>query len=146
MMIKIYAHGSYIGNTGYNQHTRDFFRHLSKHAKIKLRNFTIGNSWKGYNSTPHDGEYYFNDTDKEILYEQILWDNKNEGKRTNYKIYPDESKEFDQDVNIVLCETNHHIFYDEYEGPKIGFNVWESTLQPQGYFNKLLEFDELWVT
>jgi autotransporter strand-loop-strand O-heptosyltransferase len=145
MMIKIYAHGSYVGNTGYNQHTRDFFRHLSKHAKIKLRNFTIGESWKGYNTTPHDGEPYFNDTDKEILYEQILWDNKGEGKRSNYKIYPDESKEFDQDLNIVLCETNHHIFYDEYEGPKIGFNVWESTLQPQGYFNKLLEFDELWV-
>ena len=56
-MIKIYAHGSYVGNTGYNQHTRDFFRHLSKHTKIKLRNFTIGNSWKGYNLTPHDGEY-----------------------------------------------------------------------------------------
>ena len=144
-MIKIYAHGSYVGNTGYNQHTRDFFRHLSKHAKIKLRNFTIGNSWKGYNLTPHDGEPYFNDTDREILYEQILWDNKGEGKRSNYKIYPHESKGFDQDLNIVLCETNHHIFYDEYEGPKIGYNVWESTLQPQGYFNKLLEFDELWV-
>ena len=142
---KIYAHGSYVGNTGYNQHTRDFFRHLSKYAKIKLRNFTIGNSWKGYNLTPHDNEPYFNDTDREILYEQILWDNKGEGKRSNYKIYPDESKEFDQDLNIVLCETNHHIFYDEYEGPKIGFNVWESTLQPQEYFNKLLEFDELWV-
>ncbi len=145
MMIKVYAHGSYVGNTGYNQHTRDFFRHLSKHAKIKLRNFTVGNSWKGYNLTPHDGEYYFNDTDKEILYEQILWDSKVEGKRSNYKIYPHESKEFEQDLNIVLCETNHHIFYDEYQGPKIGFNVWESTLQPQGYFNKLLEFDELWV-
>ena len=144
-MIKIYGHGSYVGNTGYNQHTRDFFRHLSKHTKIKFRNFTIGSSWKGYNLTPHDGEPYFNDTDKEILYEQILWDNKGEGKRSNYKIYPNDSKDFDQDLNIVLCETNHHIFYDEYEGPKIGYNVWESTLQPQGYFNKLLEFDELWV-
>jgi len=142
---KIFAHGSYIGNTGYNQHTRDFFRHLSKHTKIKLRNFTIGNSWNGYNLTPHDGELYLNNTDKEILYEQILWDNKREGKRTDYKIYPHESKDFVQDLNIVLCETNHHIFYDEYQGPKIGYNVWESTLQPQGYFNKLLEFDELWV-
>ncbi len=144
-MIKIYAHGSYVGNTGYNQHTRDFFRHLSKHAKIKLRNFTIGNSWNGYNLTPHDGELYLNDTDKEILYEQILWDNKKEGKRTDYKIYPHESKDFVQDLNIVLCETNHHIFYDEYQGPKIGYNVWESTLQPEGYFNKLKEFDEMWV-
>ena len=32
-----------------------------------------------------------------------------------------------------------------YEGPKIAYNVWESTLQPQGYFNKLKEFDEIWV-
>ena len=145
MMIKIYAHGSYVGNTGYNQHTRDFFRHLSKHTKIKVRNFTIGNSWKGYNSTPHDGEPYLNHTDKELLYEQVLWDSREKGVRSNYKIYPDKSKEFEQDLNIILCETNHHLFYDEYNGPKIGFNVWESTLQPQGYFNKLLEFDELWV-
>jgi hypothetical protein len=32
-MPKIFAHGSYIGNTGYNNHTREFFRHLSKHAQ-----------------------------------------------------------------------------------------------------------------
>jgi len=144
-MIKIYAHGSYVGNTGYNQHTRDFFRHLSKHAKIKFRNFTVGNSWKGYNLEPHNEEPYFNQTDRELLYEQVLWDDAARGKRSNYKIYPDESKEFEQDLNIVLCETNHNLFYDEYEGPKIAYNVWESTLQPQGYFNKLLEFDELWV-
>lgn len=142
---KIYGHGSYVGNTGYNQHTRDFFRHLSKHSQIKFRNFTVGDSWKGYNLTPHDGEHYFNDTDREILYEQILWDDRKQGKRSNYKIYPDPKKEFDQDLNIVLCETNHHLFYDEYDGPKIAYNVWESTLQPQGYFNKLMEFDELWV-
>jgi autotransporter strand-loop-strand O-heptosyltransferase len=60
-------------------------------------------------------------------------------------MYQDPSKEFTPDVNIVLCETNHHLFYDEYVGPKIAYNVWESTLQPEGYFNKLKEFDELWV-
>jgi autotransporter strand-loop-strand O-heptosyltransferase len=144
-MIKIYGHGSYVGNTGYNQHTRDFFRHLSKHTEIKFRNFTVGNSWKGYNLNPHDDEPYFNETDKKILFEQILWDDRERGIRSNYKIYPDVSKDFDQDLNIVLCETNHHLFFDEYEGPKIAFNVWESTLQPKGYFNKLLEFDEMWV-
>ena len=53
-MIKIYAHGSYIGDTGYNQHTRDFFRHLSKHAEVKVRNFTVGKTWNGYNETPHN--------------------------------------------------------------------------------------------
>ena len=52
---------------------------------------------------------------------------------------------FNHNVNIILSETNHHFFYDNYVGPKIGYNVWESTLQPQGFFNKLKEFDELWV-
>jgi autotransporter strand-loop-strand O-heptosyltransferase len=140
---KIYVHGSYVGNTGYNQHTRDFFRALTKHADIKVRNFTIGNSWKGYNLTPHDEETYFNETDRKILYQQILWEG--DGKRGNYPIYPSLEKEFEHDLNIVLCETNHYLFYDKYDGPKIAYNVWETTLQPEQYFNKLLEFDEMWV-
>ena len=142
-MVKIFGHGSYVGNTGYNQHTRDFFRHLSKHAQIKFRNFTVGNTWEGFNETPHDNEPYINDVDKELLYEQILW---NEDRtRGNHKIYIDNSKEFLPDVNIVLSETNHHIFYDTYYGPKIAYNVWESTLQPFSYFEELKKFDEFWV-
>ena len=140
---KIFVHGSYIGNTGYNQHTRDFFRALSKYADIKVRNFTIGDSWTNYSLEPHNNESYFNEVDRKLLYEQILWDGNN--KRNNHPIYPDSSKDFSPDLNIVLCETNHHIFYDEYVGPKIAYNVWESTLQPQQFFNRLKEFDELWV-
>jgi autotransporter strand-loop-strand O-heptosyltransferase len=140
---KIYAHGSYVGDTGYNQHTRDFFRHLDKHADIKVRNFTVGKSWKGYNKNAHDNEHYFNEIDKKLLYKQILWNS--DKTRGDFPLYPDASKEFEPDVNIVLCETNHHIFYDNYDGPKIAYNVWESTLQPQQYFNKLKEFDEMWV-
>ena len=140
---KIYAHGSYVGDTGYNQHTRDFFRHLDKHADIKVRNFTVGKSWKGYNKNAHDNEHYFNEIDKKLLYKQILWNS--DKTRGDFPLYPDVSKEFEPDVNIVLCETNHHIFYDNYDGPKIAYNVWESTLQPQQYFNKLKEFDEMWV-
>lgn len=142
-MPKIFVHGSYIGTTGYNQHTRDFFRHMSKHSQIKIRNFTIGGSWKGMNEEPHNDEYYFNEIDKKLLYQQILWNT--DGTRSDYKIYEDPSKEFHHDVNIVLCETNHHIFYDDYVGPKIAYNVWESTLQPVEFFDKLKEFDELWV-
>jgi autotransporter strand-loop-strand O-heptosyltransferase len=142
-MKKLFVHGSYIGNTGYNQHTRDFFRHLSKHAQIKVRNFTVGSSWKGMSSEPHNDEPYINDVDKKLLFQQVLWNN--DETRSNYPMYEDSSKNFSPDVNIVLCETNHHLFYDEYYGPKIAYNVWESTLQPEGYFNKLKEFDELWV-
>ena len=140
---KIYVHGSYVGITGYNQHTRDFFRELSKHLQLKIRNFTVGKTWDGYNKTPHDNEPYINEVDKSILYEQILWNN--DGGRDNHKIYPSPNKEFLHDLNIVLCETNHHLFYDNYNGPKIAYNVWETTQQPEEFFNKLKEFDELWV-
>ena len=140
---KIYVHGSYIGNTGYNNHTRDFFRQVSKHTQLKVRNFTVGASWSGNSSTPHNGESYLNDTDKSILYKQRLW--VSDGKMEDFTIYPQDEKEFFPDFNIVLNETNHHLFYENYAGPKIAYNVWESTMQPETFFNKLKEFDELWV-
>ena len=140
---KIYLHGSYIGTTGYNNHTRDFLRELSKHTQVKVRNFTVGHSWDGYNLTPHDNEPYINNVDKSLLYKQILYNA--EGKLEDFPIYPDKSKEFFPDVNIVLSETNHHIFYENYIGPKIAYNVWESTLQPESFFNELLKYDEIWV-
>ena len=142
-MLKIYCHGSYIGNTGYNNHTREFFRQLSKHTKLKVRNFTIGNSWKGMSDNPHDDEFYINDTDKNILYQQTLWTQKPH--RTDVKMYQSEDKEFTPDFNIVLSETNHHYYYDGYEGPKVAYNVWESTLQPDEFFNELKKYDEVWV-
>ena len=89
-MLKIYCHGSYIGNTGYNNHTREFFRQLSKHSKIKVRNFTIGNSWTEMSDTPHDGEPYINEIDKSILYQQTLWTTKPH--RKDVKMYQTEDK------------------------------------------------------
>jgi autotransporter strand-loop-strand O-heptosyltransferase len=140
---KIFLHGSYIGTTGYNQHTRDFVRHLSDLTDIKVRNFTIGKTWNGMSDTPHSNEPYFNETDEKVLYEQVLWNS--DRSRSNHKIYQNKSKEFAPDVNIVLCETNHHLFYDNYNGPRIAYNVWESTLQPPQYFERLKYFDEFWV-
>ena len=142
-MTKIYVHGSYVGNTGYNNHTRDFFRELSKYVQIKVRNFTVGDSWDGLSDAPHDNEPYINDVDKSILYQQRLW--VADGKMEDFKIYPSKEKEFFHDFNIVLNETNHYLYYDKYIGPKIAYNVWESTRQPEEFFNKLLEFDEVWV-
>jgi len=140
---KLYVHGSYVGTTGYNNHTRDFFREISKFLQLKIRNFTIGKSWDGMSETPHDGEKYLTDHDKSLLYEQTLWTTP--PFREDHKIYPSEDKEFKHDLNLVLSETNHHYFYDKYKGPKIAYNVWESTEQPYDYFDKLKEFDELWV-
>ena len=141
---KVFAHGSYIGTGGYNNHTRDFFRHLSKLIDVKVRNFTVGSSWEGLNDEPHNNEPYINDIDKQILCQQTLWEGAKEEKYNPFEIY-NNSNNFKHNVNIILNETSHHFFYDDYIGPKIGYNVWESTLQPEGFFNKWNEFDQLWV-
>lgn len=141
--LKIYGHGSYIGNTGYNHHTRDFFRELSKYVNLKFRNFTVGSTWSSLSNTPHSNEPYFNSIDELILYEQTLWNPR--GERENFKIYKNPKKEFGHDFNIVLTETDHYYFYDKYSGPKIAYNVWETTLQPDNFFEQLKKFDELWV-
>lgn len=143
MKPKVYAHASYVGTTGYNNHTRDFFRELQKYIKLKVRNFTVGNSWSGFRDNCHDGEPYLNDIDKSILSTQALW--VADGQTQDFPIYDSEDKKFTPDFHLILNETNHHFFYHSYVGPKIAYNVWESTRQPENYFNKLLEFDELWV-
>ena len=89
--IKVYAHCCYVGNTGYNNHTRDFFRELSNHLDIKVRNYTIGDTWSGFSSEPHNGEKNINQRDKEILFKQTLWE---EGRRVDYDIYPSENKNY----------------------------------------------------
>jgi autotransporter strand-loop-strand O-heptosyltransferase len=143
MEPKVFAHGPYIGTTGYANHTREFFRHLSKLIPVKVRNFTIGKSWNGFNDEPHNGEPYIDNLDKKLLYEQTL---KNQySKLEDYKLYSNYSNEFEHNVNIVLEETDHHYYYSSYKGPKIAYNVWESTLQPEHFFNKLKEYDQIWV-
>lgn len=142
MKLKVFAHGAYIGTTGYANHTRDFFRKLSEYVDVKVRNFTIGPGWNWPDSEPHNNESYINDVDKKLLVEQTLWDG---DKRTDYSIYPKHPNEFIPDVNIVLEETNHHYYYDSYKGPKIAYNVWESTLQPEQFFNRLKEYNQIWV-
>ena len=79
---QIYLHGSYIGTTGYNNHTRDFVRHLSKIVDIKVRNFTVGKSWNRMeNDEPHEGESYLNNTDREILNKQTVLTGKHGSKK-----------------------------------------------------------------
>ena len=98
--IKIFAHGSYIGTTGFNNHTRDFFRELSNYVEIKFRNFTVGSSWNGLSNNAHDSEPYLDDRDREILFQQTLWTSSD--KREDFIIYPKSSKNFIHDFNIVL--------------------------------------------
>lgn len=140
--MNILAHTSFIGTTGYANHARSFFTGLNKYHRIKVRNFTVGKSWNGNNDKPHDGEDYLTNEMKDMLHLQTLWNN--DGTRTDFPIY-NYDKNFKPDVNIVLLETNHHYFYDDYVGYKIAYNVWESTRYPDEFFKRLLDFDEVWV-
>jgi FkbM family methyltransferase len=140
--IKVYGHAPYIGDTGYNQHARGFFRALSGVLPVKVRNTTIGRTWKGMSDNPHEGEPYLNEVDRRILREQVLWNS--DGSKTDFPMYG-ASDPFEASVNIILGETGDSLFYDEYKGAKVAYNVWESTLQPEVFFNKLKEYRQLWV-
>ena len=139
---KIFAHGSYIGTTGYNNHTRAFYRELSTFYDLKVRNYTIGKSWEGHNDEPHNNENYIDNIDKKLLVEQSLW---NEDNLVHHPFYNNYPNDFNHNINIILNETDHHFFYQNYKGPKIAYNVWESTRQPEGFFNQLKTFDQVWV-
>lgn len=48
-------------------------------------------------------------------------------------------------MNIVLDTSDHPWFYRDYEGIKICYNVYESTLQPERFFNHILKnWDYFW--
>jgi len=140
---KIFAHGSYIGTTGYANHTRFFYRELSKLHNLKVRNYTVGKTWEGQSEEPHNNENDFDSLDKQLLCEQSLWDS--DKKLNNHPIYSSHGENFIPNLNIILNETDHFFYYEEYDGPKIAYNVWESTRQPSQFFNKLKDFDQVWV-
>ena len=140
----IYAHGCYIGTTGFNNHTRDFFRELSNQYKIKLRNYTVPISWDGVKDEPFNNENYLLPLDKKLLINQTVYND--ESNRYDIPIYTKHSSgEFNYDINLVLAEVNHHYFYDTYEGPKIAYTVWETTRYPTHFNNRLKEYDQIWV-
>ena len=140
--MKILAHLPFIGTTGYANHARSFFCALNKHHTVKVRNFTIGNSWKDWNNTPHDGEPYITDEMKDMLIQQTLFNS--DKSRTDFPIYDYDGK-YVPDVHIVLMEQNNYYFWDDYDGYKIAYNVWESTRYSDSFFKRLFYFDEVWV-
>ena len=124
-MIKVRAHTCYLGKTGYSAHSRSFFRELSKHVDLRVRNFT----WD-------DNPDYLNDVDFAII-DTITLSN-SDGSSSDYPISHSlpqhswsDSKDFAPDVDIVLMDMDHFYFYDEYKSKvKIAFTVWESTKLP----------------
>jgi hypothetical protein len=140
--MNILAHTSFIGNTGYNNHARSFFCALNKYHTVKVRNLTVGDGWKGMSDKPHDKEKYITKEMKDMLILQTLYNN--DGTRTDYPIYGYKN-DFKPDVHIILNDMNNYYFYENYEGYKIGFCVYESTRYPDEFFNRLSYFDEMWV-
>jgi glycosyltransferase involved in cell wall biosynthesis len=140
--MKILAHTSFIGKTGYANHAKSFFCALNKYHTVKVRNLTIGDSWKGMNDTPHDGEPYITDEMKDMLILQTLFNA--DKTRSDYPMYGYDGN-YKPDVHIVLSETNNYYFYENYDGYKIAYNVWESTRYPDDFFKRLFYYDEVWV-
>ena len=143
-MISVNAHTSIIGDTGYNCHSRNFFKALNQLAPVSVRNWTIGKSWKGYhNDEPHNDEYYMDDELRTMLSEQTL------GTPTGHSEFPLYTKYKDprvgRPINIVLNDNRHPYFNETYVGPKIAYNVWETTRQPDEFFDRLRAFDQVWV-
>jgi hypothetical protein len=138
--LNVFGHTSYIGTNGINAHFRHFYRELSAHCNVKIRNFTIGSTWKGLSAEPHNNEQYINDVDKKLLQHQTLWTN---GKRVDYPIYNQYTGSFD--VNIVSDIVDHYYYYDSYLQPSVAYTVWESTKLYSNFFNRLKQFEEVWV-
>ena len=72
--MKIQAHTSFIGTTGYANHAQSFFTELDKLTPIKVRNATVGKSWNWPNNTPHDKESYITPQMKKMLHLQTLFE------------------------------------------------------------------------
>ena len=140
--MNILAATSFIGTTGYANHAQSFFTALDKLTPVKVRNFTVGKKWQGYNLKPHDKEPYLTPQMKKMLHQQVLFEGN--GERVWRPIYSYQDN-FKADINIILNEHDHHLFYDDYDGYRIGYNVWESTEYSPQFFNQLLKLDELWV-
>jgi glycosyltransferase involved in cell wall biosynthesis len=138
--MKVLAHSSHVGNTGYNAHSQGFFRKLSEKVEVKLRNFSVSSNWNNKNMLdPHGVDV--NDVDKKMFYLQTVTEN------LNYVDIPLYSydEQFIPDIHIVLNVVNHRYFNDYYEGKKIAYTVWENSEYPLDFLYKLHEYDQVWV-
>ena len=127
MNTKILGHTSFLGFTGYNNHSRNFFTHLNKHYPTRIRNYT------------HCSDLtYLTEEQKNMIIEQT-WNH--EPFKVGLPFVEDHNSTY---VNIVLNESQHYYFYDKYESPMIAYNVWESTKQIPEYFNRILQYDQFW--
>jgi len=127
MGIQVIGHTSFLGHTGYNNHSRNFFTHLNKYIPTRVRNYTYCDDLSYLKPEEHD-----------LIIEQKF-------DKTPFKAgIPFTPNPNDTQVNIVLNESHHYYFYDHYESPMIAYNVWESTRQMAEFFNRILQYDQFW--
>jgi len=127
MEIQIVGHTSFLGHTGYNNHSKNFFTNLNKYIPTRVRNYTYCKDLS-----------YLKPEELSLLIEQT-WND------PPFKV----GSPFIKDpkatlVNIVLNESHHYYFYDKYKSPMIAYNVWESTKQLKEYFSRILQYDQFW--
>ena len=127
MNLQVIGHTSFIGHNGYNNHSRNFFTRLNKIIPARIRNFTYVND--------------ISDMSQEVMDMIIEQDWQTPPFKIGKPFNPDPNSTL---VDIVLNESNHYYFYDQYESPMISYNVWESTRQMSQYFNRLLDYDQFW--
>lgn len=140
--MRIKVHTSVIGNAGYNVHAREFLTALNKLTPLKIRNFSVGQTWEGISDTPHDDEPYITDDLKSMLSEQTTLTDENELQEWSIYSY---DKNFKQDINIVLVSESHHYFNQNYLGYNIAYCVTESTKLEKTFKKTLQKFHQIWV-
>ena len=143
-MTLVRAHTSIIGETGYNNHSRNFFKALNKITPVAVRNWTVGSTWKGYdNDEPHNRETYIDSELKRMLLFQTL---STENGPQDFPLYSNYHQEFSEPaIDIVLNDNRHEYFNQKFNGPSVAYNVWETTRQPDDFFEKLKTFSQVWV-
>ena len=146
MVVNVQVYCSFIGNTGWNNHVRDFLSNLNHDIlNVKVTNFTVDDNFKNLNGLkPFEDLEYLTDTHRNMLHEQLLWNGKS---LERFPIYSHQ-RDFIPEVILVFAEVDHHLYYQDFYDeniPKIAYTVWETTKLPEKFFNKLQEFDELWV-
>lgn len=142
--MNIFVHGTMLGPGGIAHHTREFTKRLAKYHNLKFRNFNIPKDWNGYqgeNSLKNCEE--LEDVHHQILHSQTLYENsKKELKDHPLSGY---NPMFSPDINLVMAEVNHHYYFQDYEGLRIAYFPWETTLIPENFLKRLDYFHYIWV-
>jgi len=124
--LKVLAHTSFLGETGFADHSQNFFKNLNKIFPTRIRNYSYDSDLKKYSKDMLD------------MIIEMDWQD------SPYKIGLPYNKNTN-DINIVLNEVNHYYFWDNYSSPLIFYTTWETTKKPQEFFNRLLIADQIWV-